>query len=232
MSGVRSGTGIFLQVRIDSSRLPGKALLPLAGEPVILHAMEALRQVPAEHYLLLTDAQSAPQLRDAARRGGFDIFVGPKEDVLHRYALAARETGVRRFIRATGDNPLVSAEAAALLQARHREGAADYSAYMGLPVGTGVQCVETEALLAADRRAAERYDREHVCPYLYRHPERFTILHPPLPAQYRLPEGRVTLDTRADYRFLERIYADLYRGEPIALEVLVAYLRRREQAAG
>jgi spore coat polysaccharide biosynthesis protein SpsF len=99
-------------------------------------------------------------------------------------------------------------------------------------VGTGVQCARAGALLEADRLAVERYDREHVCPYLHRHPERFSVYHPPLPAEYSFPGGRVTLDTRSDYQFLQELYADLYEGAPVPLSEIVLYLRRREQAAG
>jgi spore coat polysaccharide biosynthesis protein SpsF len=152
--------------------------------------------------------------------------------VLRRYALAVRRYRPETVIRATGDNPLVSGKAAELLLEQHLLRGGDYSSFSGLPVGTGVQCARAAALLEADRQARERYDREHVCPYLYRHPQRFTVIHPPLPQKYSFPDGRVTLDTRADYQFLQRLYADLYTGEPIALDDLVTYLRRREQAAG
>ncbi len=225
-------TGVFLQARINSTRLPGKALLPLEGKSVLAHAMESLRWIPAEAYVLLTDKDSAPRLRETARAEGFELFVGPREDVLRRYELAAREYLVETVVRATGDNPLVSSEAARLLLKLHRKEGADYSTFEGLPVGTGVQCVQRSALLEAARLAEERYDREHVCPYIYRHPQRFTVVHPPLPAEYRFPGGRVTLDTREDYRFLQQVYAGLYAGEPVALAALVTYLRRREQAAG
>ncbi len=46
-------TGIFIQVRLGSTRLPGKALLPLPGGSVIQHVMRALAAVPADVHALL-----------------------------------------------------------------------------------------------------------------------------------------------------------------------------------
>jgi spore coat polysaccharide biosynthesis protein SpsF len=66
-----------------------------------------------------------------------------------------------------------------------------------------------------------------VTPYLYRHPERFRVGEPPCPARWHLPEARVTLDTAEDYERLRALFAELYRGEPLETEELVAWLRER-----
>ncbi|MFP4179870.1 MAG: cytidylyltransferase domain-containing protein [Spirochaetaceae bacterium] len=225
-------TGVFLQVRLDSSRLPGKALLPLEGDTVVGHAMRALRNVHAQVYLLLTDSESAGELRPHAEKAGFEVFAGAKDDVLLRYTDAARLYGVDRIIRATGDNPLVSAECADRICVLHRQAGADYSGFRGLPLGTGVECVEAEALFEAEKAAVSSYDREHVCPYLYRHPERFSIHTPQAPGQYRFPEARVTLDTEEDYIRLKELFKSLYNGSPVPIDRLVPALSRYYPVAG
>ena len=225
-------TGVFLQVRLDSSRLPRKALLELADDTVIGHAMRALKPAGADVYALLTDEESADELRPYAAAEGYELYAGSKEDVLLRYAGAARNYGVDRVIRATGDNPLVSGDAARLICELHVREGADYSGFRGLPLGTGVECVETQALLEAERLAVTRYDREHVCPYIYRHPERFIIHTPEAPPAYRFPRGRVTLDTEEDYRRLQELYGRLYRGSPVPTDILVRELSRHQPVAG
>jgi len=54
--------GVFLQVRIGSTRLPGKAMLPLAGKSAVAHAMDALACVRADVHAILTDPDSAGRL--------------------------------------------------------------------------------------------------------------------------------------------------------------------------
>lgn len=224
-------TGVFLQVRLESTRLPNKALLELSGRSVIEHAMASLRRVPAARHVLLTDARSAPLLDSRAARSGFELFVGPEDHVLERFVRAARRYGVTEIVRATGDNPLVSWELARLAVARRREHEADYVGYDGPPLGTGVEVVTTAALERALRETTERYDCEHVTPYLYRNPEIFRCRRLPAPPAYCYPQGRVTLDTATDYRELMAIMEEVYDGAPTPVLRLVHYLASRATGA-
>ena len=89
----------------------------------------------------------------------------------------------------------------------------------------GVELIAAEALLRAEAEAREAFEREHVCPYLYNHPELFAIDRPEAPAEYRLPGARVTVDTAADYEAVVRIYGVLYDGRAIPSAALLERLR-------
>jgi spore coat polysaccharide biosynthesis protein SpsF len=225
-------TSIFLQVRLDSSRLPRKALMKLADLTVVEHAMRALNSVEASNRMLLTTEESESELRPLAEKTGWGVFVGPKEDVLARYILAAREHGAQRLIRATGDNPLVSALMANAALKLSAETGAHYAGFSELPVGSGVEVIEVDALEQAYAEAVDPYEREHVAPFLYRRPERFCIMIPPAPDGFRAPGTRITLDTSDDYDFLQALYTELYRGEPLDLDQVVPYLMKRLANAG
>ncbi|MFW6253164.1 MAG: cytidylyltransferase domain-containing protein [bacterium] len=216
---------VMLQVRLASRRLPDKALLNLSGEPVVAHCLHALRAVQASEYLLLTDRHSAAKLEPHARRYGFSVWVGSEHDVLDRYVSAVDAYNVDTVVRATGDNPLVSAWLANELLSRHEREEADYSGFLGMPLGAGVECIRADALRTAHAEARLRYDREHVAPYLYSHPERFRI-HRPAVSDDLACETRVTLDTEDDFRFLSRIFDELWHGTPIEIHALVSRLRK------
>jgi spore coat polysaccharide biosynthesis protein SpsF len=218
-------TGIFVQVRLGSTRLAQKALLPLPGGSVIQHVMRALQGVPAEVRALLTDAQSQAVLEPIARAEGYQVLAGPAEDVLARFCTACRHYDVARVVRATGDNPLTSAELACRIITHHEAHRADLSHYLGNPWGTGVEVVEAAALLAAEREAIQADEREHITTFLYRTRDRFAIEEPEAPEAMLMPEARVTLDTEEDYRRLNLLYAALYRGRPIEVSEVVAWLR-------
>jgi len=217
--------GIFLQARLASTRLKEKVLLPLADRTVIEHSMLSLKRVVADHYVLLVDDASAERLRPLSRRCGFDLFVGAPTDVLARYAGAARAFPVDCIVRATADNPLVSGELVDQLLDLHIAYDADFSGFVGMPLGLGVEVVNREALLVEDRESADPCEREHVNPFLYRRPERFSILHPRVPEELRLTNRSVTLDTEEDYRYLQRVFDELYQGKPIETAALVEWLR-------
>ncbi|HDQ14926.1 MAG TPA: acylneuraminate cytidylyltransferase [Sediminispirochaeta sp.] len=232
-----SRVGVFLQVRLDSQRLPEKALLPLAGRPVITHAMESLRRLEVDVHALLTDLASSDALAPLAKEWGFQLFVGPKEDVLERFAHAAEYFRLEHIIRATGDNPLVDGECARLIMEEHLEQGADYSAFHGLPLGAGVECVGRTALEVARKETAGEgkknlYYREHVCPYLYDNPDRFRIHRPPAPSACQAPELRLTLDTADDYQHLKRIFRELYVGNPLSTRRIVSAMQQQIPSTG
>ncbi len=213
-------TAVFVQARMGSTRLPGKALLELAGRPVIAHVLTALLEIPADMHVLLCDSQSEEAFTDIAASHGFILFTGHPTDVLRRYCDAIRQFQPDTVIRATGDNPLVSSTAARMILAKHIRANADYTRFSGLPTGSGVEVAQSRALLEAEMSSDDPYDREHVTPFIYRNPDRFSVTIVPAPA--RLTGSiTVTLDTSADYQFLSRLFDRLYDGAPIPIERII-----------
>ncbi|MGA2975769.1 MAG: hypothetical protein ABSF77_10720 [Spirochaetia bacterium] len=225
------GTAVFIQVRLGSTRLRSKAVLPLPGGMVIQHVMRALQGVTAQARALLTDSQSQDVLLPLARAEGFDVFIGPEEDVLARYCMACRSFGVDRVIRATGDNPLTSGRLARDILTIHGQKQADLSHYLGIPWGTGIEVIQAAALFTAERDATRGDEREHITTYLYRHKDRFRIEEPAAPPDAFFAEGKATVDTQDDYDRMKRIFSDLYRGSPIEIEQVVRWLKT-EQGKG
>lgn len=197
----------MLQARLDSSRLPGKALAELCGEGLLYRAMEALARVECGVRVLATVADAEDAFRPLAERAGFELHVGPKDDVLARFCGAIRAFGIDSLIRATGDNPFVSWEHATSIAALREAEGLDYAAYDGLPLGCGVEAVAAGALLEAEASAPDAYEREHVCPFLYRRPERFKVARPRLAVDPAISSRRLTVDTAEDLERARRVYA-------------------------
>jgi spore coat polysaccharide biosynthesis protein SpsF len=183
---------------MDSSRLPGKSLLYLGDEPLVFRVMEALNNVDCDIRILACPEDSAAVFAPLAERAGFQLFPGPKEDVLSRFFLAVEHFGAERIIRATADNPFVFTDAANQLVKETAALNADYGLYLGTPHGSGVECVSGEALLRAGREALSPAEREHVCPYLYNNPGIFRLHRPLAPLQWQAPELKCTIDTMSD----------------------------------
>jgi spore coat polysaccharide biosynthesis protein SpsF len=207
-------TAVVLQARLDSSRLPGKSLLPLGGKALIFRVMEALKTLPLDLHVLACPDDCAAAFAPLAAEAGFVISQGPKDDVLARYCAAIRRFNIDRVIRATGDNPFVFADAAAALNGEAAALRADYAGYGGLPYGAGVESVAASALLRAEREAVLSPEREHVCPYLYKHPELFALHRPLAPRRWQGPHIRLTVDTASDYERAKALYEALSRVSP------------------
>jgi spore coat polysaccharide biosynthesis protein SpsF len=171
--------------------------------------MEALALLPCEKKILACPEDSVSAFAPLAEEAGFILVSGPKEDVLERYCLAIRKSGADRVVRATADNPFVFVDAAEAINSEAAALGADYAGYSGLPYGAGVESVASEALLRAGREALDQTEREHVCPYLYRHPELFRLHRPLAPKRWQGPECKITVDTREDYDRASSLYENL-----------------------
>jgi spore coat polysaccharide biosynthesis protein SpsF len=209
-------TAIILQARLDSSRLPRKALLPLGGAPLVLRVMEALARIPAALRILACPEDAVDPFKALAASAGFEIFGGSKDDVLGRFCAAIRHfslegEGLWRIIRATGDNPFVFRDAAEAINREAASLGADYSGFAALPYGAGVESVAVQALLRAEREAETPYHKEHVCPYMYENGGVFTLHRPLAPAKWRYPAMRLSVDTAADYENAKLLYTELLR---------------------
>jgi len=205
---------IVLQARLDSARLPGKSLLLIEGKPLIFRVMEALNYIPADLRILACPEDSFSSFKPLAEHAGFEIFAGPKDDVLERYCQVIRRYKIKRVIRATGDNPFVFTDAAQAINAEALALNADYAGFSGLPAGAGVESVCADSLLRAGSEASLPYDREHVCPYLYNHPELFSLHRPLAPLRWQGSAMRLTVDTQEDFDRAVCLYGAL-KNEPL-----------------
>jgi len=143
------------------------------------------------------------------------VVRGPVDDVLARYATAARRLDGDAVLRITSDCPLIDPgviddmlmHCAALQAAGTRCDYLSNTLERRFPRGLDAELVRTSALLQADAEASAPHEREHVTPYLYQHPERFALhgWRAPVDAS----EQRWTLDTPQDLELLRRIYAAL-----------------------
>ncbi|OHD82937.1 MAG: hypothetical protein A2355_12870, partial [Spirochaetes bacterium RIFOXYB1_FULL_32_8] len=192
--------GLFLQVRLNSNRMPGKALLNLSGKLLINHVIDRLSVVPADHRVILTSNESYDVLKPIADEAGWDIFAGNSQNVLKRFVDAAVFYEVDTVIRATGDNPLSSSEIAIQTIELFNKTNADLAYLAPVPYGSGVEVVKTSALVKALLKSDIPYDLEHVTPFIYRNTNEFKIVT----EKYHNDEAgrgeiRLTVDTRDDF---------------------------------
>jgi spore coat polysaccharide biosynthesis protein SpsF len=204
----------IVQARMSSSRLPGKVLLPLGGTVVLGCVIERLlraRRLDAIVIATSTDP-SDMVIEEWARVLGVAACRGPLDDVLARYALAARQCGADTVVRITADCPLIDPQVVdAMLDEFTAATAAgtpcDYlsnSLQRTFPRGLDAEVMSREALLRAAAEATKPHEREHVTPYLYRDGGGFRLRH------HRAARDRAshrwTLDTVEDYRFFVRLF--------------------------
>lgn len=203
----------ILQARMSSTRLPGKVLKPILGEPMLARQIERVRRAATIDRLVVatsTDTSDDP-LATLCAELGVDYFRGSLDDVLDRFCRAAERHPSEHLVRLTGDCPLADPGVIDAVVRFHIDGGFDYSSntlHPTFPDGLDVEVMRGSALAQAGREASDPFDREHVTPFLYHHPERFR-----LGSFERSPElsgVRWTVDYPEDYELVRRIYETLY----------------------
>jgi spore coat polysaccharide biosynthesis protein SpsF len=191
-----------------STRLPGKSLADIIGEPslaLLVRRLEGARELDSALVATSVDPADDPVER-AARQLGCEVHRGPQDDVLTRFVEATRDHD-GTIVRITADCPLTDPalvdELVALL---HRSPEASYASNVEprtFPVGLDLEAFGTETLREVDRSAHEPELREHVTLLMRRERERFP--HVTLTNYEDLSELRWTVDHPDDLEFVRRL---------------------------
>jgi spore coat polysaccharide biosynthesis protein SpsF len=208
----RPRVAAIIQARVGSSRLPGKVLLDLAGEPMLVPVVNRVRRARSiDEVIVATTTEPADEaLATLCTAQGWTCFRGSQDDVLDRYYQAASEIGADLVVRITSDCPLIEPEIIdrVVCELLDRQPPADYACNV-LPVRTYPRGLDVEAFWFETLKVMWTEDhnpawREHVTQYLHHHPERF-IIHG-VQNENDLSAMRWTVDTPEDYELVRRIY--------------------------
>lgn len=212
-----AGALAVVQARMSSTRLPGKVLADVGGDSVLALMLQRLGAsgAIARTVVATSDRPDDDAVADAAAQLGVGVHRGPLDDVLARFAGAARGHD-GPVIRLTADCPLI--DPALVDDLVGRLGGDPSLRYVHnvwprtFPDGLDVEVLAGGVLAELDAAAREPGDREHVTTPLRRDPERWPQLaveHEPA-----LGDVRWTLDTPDDLTFVrglvERLGAARY----------------------
>ncbi|WP_446665340.1 cytidylyltransferase domain-containing protein [Flexivirga sp. B27] len=199
---------VVLQSRLSSSRLPGKALLTLAGRPLVVLAAQRAANTGLDVIVATSVEPEDDALAGALEDAGVAVFRGDLHDTLHRFACATADLDDDDLVvRLTGDNVGPDGTYVEELIARMREAGQDYLRVTTETIeGLGLEVFTARLLREADRSADSAYDREHVTPWIRRHTDDFTWVPPVDGAAGRV---RCTVDTLLDFSIAARAVAAL-----------------------
>ncbi len=220
----------IIQVRLQSTRLKKKALLPLGDRPLIYHVAERAKNIDGVSHVVLAAGEGADNspLEEIAAELRIDFFEGSGDNVLERFHQVSKLYDSQYYVRITGDNPLTDYDLAGKALHYAQERGADHCFVSGIPVGTGVEIVSKGALDLAYEKSSENHHFEHVTPFIKENPQLFKMeeyrVETPIVEKYRL-----TVDTAEDYELQVNIYDALYRGRPIPLGDVIEFLGKNPQ---
>jgi len=209
-------TRVVVQARLSSSRLPGKAMLEIAGFALV--ELVARRAARAGHELVVAtgDEDDDEVIAHRLDAVGIPVVRGALDDVLGRFAAACEDLDDEDLVvRLTGDNPIVDGDLVTELvqstaDSGHRYGRVDIEA---APEGLGVEVFTAGDLRAAAVAATSDYDREHVTAWLRRALGEHLFVPDGSPAD--IHAYRATVDTLSDYVRVSRLFRGV--GDPVRI---------------
>lgn len=201
--------GIISQVRMTSTRLPGKVMMTVKGVPLLKYHADRLRQSNLPVIIATTTNSQDDVIAEFALKEKLGCYRGSENDVLARYFEAARQYKLDVVVRVTSDCPLIDGELIGQVARKYLE-MNDENVYLSncvlrtFPRGFDFEIFSLKLLEEAFQCATLQGEREHVTPYIkanYSGKVRIeNVLYPHDTSRFR-----ITVDTPEDFELIETL---------------------------
>lgn len=195
--------GAIIQARMESTRLPGKVLLPMPTQESDSSILSCIikginRSERVDDIIIATSlSPSNDRIIQFCKERGIKYFRGDEEDVLSRFQAIQQEYNFDLIVRLTGDNPFVDGTTLDTVIIEHLQKDYDYSYSLGLPLGMNFEIIKAE-LISYKGISLTHSDREHVTPPFRNNPK-FKNGEIRLFENTELTSCRLTVDYLHDY---------------------------------
>lgn len=197
-----------IQARTSSSRLPAKALLPVAGYPLAILCSKRAGNQGRQVLLATSNEPSDDLLSQMARKFGLGCYRGSLNNPLQRIVESLKDFGDETLVfRLTADNLFPDGTLLDQLEQRYLEDRLDYlccnGERSGLPYGVSVELMRVRHLREALENATTDNDLEHVTPYVRR------VYGEVFFDQYKAKQMghfRATIDCFDDYLSIQKVF--------------------------
>lgn len=223
----------IVQARMGSKRLPNKVLLDIGGVPLIGRVINRVKFCNSIDEIVLATTKNSEddQLVDWAINHGIKVFRGSQDDVLDRFYSCAVKFNADVVVRITADDPLKDSSIIdmAISMILSNEGI-DYVSNTinpSYPEGLDVEVFRFRALKVSFHEAVLVSEREHVTPYMWKNPHKFTIVNFQMVPD--LSQWRWTVDRSQDVEFARKVYENFKDNPLIGYKKIIDFLRKNPE---
>jgi spore coat polysaccharide biosynthesis protein SpsF len=209
-----------VQARFASTRLPGKILLPLCGEPLLVRMVRRVQAAKlAGHVVVATTTDSSDDATlELCRAAGIPCYRGHPLDLLDRHFQCAKWAHADVVLKIPSDCPLIDPAIIDRVIDTYLTSGADFASNLhppSYPDGMDVEVMSLATLERAWKEATKDFEREHTTPYIWERPERFGIANVSWETgQDFSMTHRLTIDYREDYELIRSVYEALFPRDP------------------
>lgn len=211
--------GVVILSRFNSSRLPGKALMPILGKPTLLYIIERLTEVFSSYEIVLATSNefSDDPIAEFAQENGIHFFRGSLNNVAERFFYAGNTNNWDYAIRINGDNIFVDIPLLRKVKLLAEKSQYDFISNVKnrtYPKGMSIEAVNLKYYksILPEINTSDYY-KEHVTIYLYENEqENFNFIYNT--EQPQATGIQMALDTKEDLERTERLIS-LFEGSHI-----------------
>jgi len=213
----------IIQARMGSSRLPGKVLKDLNGQPVLSWVVDAACKINGiDQICVATSTEKQDEsVEEWCKNNDISCFRGDEKNVLKRYYDAACNSSLSSgdvIMRLTADCPLLDPLVCANVLELYLRSGKDYVNNISAPErfwpdGLDCEVFSFDALKKSYQDADNDAYKEHVTLYIRRNPDIFSTLSMSCPLS-DIGHYRWTLDTSEDFKHIQYLSKSLDKQTP------------------
>jgi spore coat polysaccharide biosynthesis protein SpsF len=199
----------IIQARMQSTRLPGKVLMPMPfpGDISILEQIvNQLRKSRLKPTIVIATSESCldNDIEIFCKTKNILFYRGDENDVHSRFFEILHNSNYDTVVRATGDNPIIDVEYLDLVLQKHIKSNSDYSFTKDLPTGMNFEVFDTKAFLKMSTLDLSFEDKEHVT-LRFKSDKNFVKNLIKIDSNIK-QDIRVTIDYPSDYLLLSSLF--------------------------
>lgn len=222
-------TGVIVQARMESERLPGKVYKKAAGKPLLDHLISRIKKSKLTEKIVIAipDTKKSSVLLPIIKKHKVDFYLGSLDNVLLRYINAAENFGIDPVIRITADCPLIDPFLIDEGIKRYKEfkNKPDYYFLEGYPHGLGdIEILSLKSLKKSIQMVNDQYYLEGVMPFLTENPNLFDVIIEKAHPSFLRPKFRLCVDEKPDLVLIRKIFNYFKSKENFFTKEITEYL--------
>ena len=212
---------------MGSTRLPGKSMMDLAGEPLVGRILERVKQCKTLDQIVLAipNTDMDKPLAELANRYGIEVFEGSEDDLVDRYYKAAITYNASVVVRLPADNAAPEPKEIDRIVDYHlslnRPGFSSNLSQVdgsGYPDGIGAEVFDITLLSDVWNTVTDAQKREHVHLNFYNYETGKAVDSGwcpvstlQCPTAFCRPDLVLDVNTLEQYLFMKNLYESLYQ---------------------
>lgn len=226
----------IVQARMGSTRLPGKVLKQVNGKPLLQYQIERMKRSKLINDLVIatTEQDLEEPILELCTKLDVAVYRGSENDVLDRYYGAAQKYNADVIVRMTSDCPLIDPIIIDRVIQLYLDNEYDYvsnTQIRSFPRGMDTEVFSIMRLAEAQFNAKKEYEREHVTPYFYMNPDKYSIGQL-VNKEQDTSHYRLTVDTEEDLKLISILLKELYpKNQSFGLDLILDKLKKEPNLA-